>query len=603
MLKSYLHARFADPASTPALLRRLIVEQAAAQWQRYALALGFMLLAAAATAVGAYLIGDVINAAYLDKNLPGIVALAFLIAMIFMVKAVASYGGALQLARIGNRIVADNQRRLFARLLQQNLGFFAERHSSEFVARLNVGAAAATQALNLLISSIGRDLFSVIALTAVMAVQDPVMSLFTIIVVPPALVLLRNMIRRIRTVARRQFTGTSHILETMQESVQGIRIVKAFTIEHAMRERFDMHVAELEKESNKWARIAHRSGPFMEALGAWAIAIVLVYGGYRAIQTGATPGQFFSFLAAFMLAYEPAKRLARLNIDLNSALVGVRILFEITDRPATEEPDDDKPPLQLSSGHIEFVDVQFAYRPGERVIRNLSLEAQPGKVTALVGPSGGGKSTIFNLMLRFYEVDGGAIVVDGQNIATVSRQSLRRQIAYVGQDIFLFRGSVRENIAIGRPGAIETEIVAAARAAYAHDFIVGFPRGYDTPVGEHGMQLSGGERQRIAVARALLKNAPIILLDEATASLDAESEQLVQSAIERLCRGRTTLVIAHRMHTVVDAHRIFVIEDGSVAEAGRHDELLRRSGRYASFYRLQLRAQEHPAAVAIVPSA
>jgi ATP-binding cassette subfamily B protein len=303
-----------------------------------------------------------------------------------------------------------------------------------------------------------------------------------------------------------------------------------------------------------------------------------------------------------MLAYEPAKRLARLNIDLNSALVGVRLLFEIIDHPPTEEPDDDKPPLGLSQARVEFADVQFSYRPGEKVIRHLSLVAQPGKVTALVGPSGGGKSTIFNLILRFYDVNGGAIIIDGQDIATVSRQSLRRQVAYVGQDIFLFRGSVRDNIAVGRAAATEADITAAAQAAHAHDFIARCPHGYDTPVGEHGMQLSGGERQRIAVARALLKNAPIILLDEATASLDAESEQLVQSAIERLCRGRTTLVIAHRLHTVVDADHIYVIEDGTVSESGRHDELLRRNGRYASFYRLQLRNQEQGLAVAIASS-
>jgi ATP-binding cassette subfamily B protein len=293
-----------------------------------------------------------------------------------------------------------------------------------------------------------------------------------------------------------------------------------------------------------------------------------------------------------MLAYEPAKRLARLNIDLNSGLVGVRILFDVVDHPPTEQPDENKPALKLTTAHVEFADVQFGYRPGEKVIRNLSFVAEPGKVTALVGPSGGGKSTILNLILRFYEVGGGSIVIDGQNIADVSRRSLRGQLAYVGQDVFLFRGSVRENIALGRSDATEAEIVAAAKAAYAHDFIMAFPRGYDTQVGEHGMQVSGGERQRIAVARALLKDAPVILLDEATASLDSESERQVQGAIEHLCQGRTTIVIAHRLHTVVDADRIFVIEDGTVAESGRHDELLRKGGRYASFYRLQLRDQE-----------
>ena len=321
------------------------------------------------------------------------------------------------------------------------------------------------------------------------------------------------------------------------------------------------------------------------------------------IATGATPGQFFSFLAAFMLAYEPAKRLARLNLDLSSGLVGVRILFDVIDHPPTETPDAEKPALKLSAGRVEFAEVQFAYRPGERVIRNLSFVAEPGRITALVGPSGGGKSTIFNLLLRFHEADGGSVIIDGQNIASVSRRSLRSQIAYVGQDVFLFRGSIRENIAVGRAGASEAEIVNAARAAYAHDFIMAFPRGYDTPAGEHGTQLAGGERQRIAVARALLKDAHLILLDEATASLDSELERQVQGAIEHLCRGRTTIVIAHRLHTVVDADRIFVIEDGTVAELGRHEELLRKSGRYASFYRLQLRDQQPAPRVAIVSSA
>ena len=454
--------------------------------------------------------------------------------------------------------------------------------------------------LNLLITSIGRDLLSLIALAAVMAYQDPVMSLFSVVVVPPAMLILRKLIKRIKTIAHQQFTGNTRILETLQETIQGIRTVKAFTLEDGMRARFDGNVADLEQELNKWARVAYRSSPLMEALGGFAIAGALIYGGYRVIETGATPGQFFSFLAAFMLAYEPAKRLARLNIDLNSGLVGVRILFDVIDHPPTEAPDEGKPPLKLSTARVEFANVQFSYRPGERVIRNLSFVAEPGKVTALVGPSGGGKSTILNLILRLCEADDGAIVIDGQNIAGVSRRSLREQLAYVGQDVFLFRGTVRENITLGRPDATEAEIVAAAKAAYAHDFIMAFPRGYDSQVGEHGTQVSGGERQRIAVARALLKDAPVILLDEATASLDSESERQVQGAIEHLCQGRTTIVIAHRLHTVVDADRIFVIEDGAVAESGRHSELLRKGGRYASYYRLQLRDQEPgpPGAVA-----
>ncbi len=508
--------------SAKILIRRLVLEQALLQWPRYAVAFALMAVAAAMTALAAYLVGDVINAAYVDKNLPGIVVLAFATAGIFAIKGLATYGHSVLLSQVGNRIIARNQRRLFESLINQNLSFFSDRHSSEFMARLTTGAAAASQVINLLVSAIGRDLLSLIGLLTVMFIQDPVMSFFAFVVVPPAFIALRQMIRRITKIARDQFKGGVRILETLHETLQGIRTVKAFTYEDAMRHRINANIAELERESNKWARVAHRASPMMETLGGFAVAAVLVYGGWRVIETGATPGQFFSFLAAFMLAYEPAKRLARLNIELNSALVGVRILFEIVDRPPTELREDGKPPLKLDAARLEFRDVQFGYRPGEVTIRNMSFVAEPGTVTALVGPSGGGKSTVLNLILRFYELQGGAIVIDGQTIADVSLPSLRRQIAHVGQDVFLFHGTIRDNIAVGRPDATDEEIVAAAKAANAHDFIMALPGGYQAVTGERGAQLSGGERQRISIARALVKDAPIILLDEATAALDSE---------------------------------------------------------------------------------
>ena len=595
MFKSKFNVLLAQRDSATAIIHRLLTEQALGLWRRYAVAFTLMAVAAGATALGAYLIGNVINAAYVDKNLPGIVVLALVTAVIFMVKGAASYGSAVMMSQIGNRIIALNQRRMFNALIEQNVAFFSERHSSEFMARLTTGAAAASQVINLLITAIGRDLLSLIALLTVMVVQDPIMSFFSFVVAPPAFVVLRKMIRRIYKIARDQFTGGTRILETMQETVQGIRIVKAFTLEDMMRQRLDANVAELENESNKWARVAHRASPLMEALGGFAIAGALIYGGFRVIETGATPGQFFSFLTAFMLAYEPAKRLARLNIDLNSGLVGVRVMFEIVDSPPTEPNDDDKPALKVTTARVDFKDVLFGYRPGEIVIRGMTFTVEPGKMTALVGPSGGGKSTVLNMIMRFYETTAGSIEIDGQNIAGVSRRSLREQVAYVGQDVFLFHGSIRENIAIGKPGASEAEIVAAAQAAHAHEFISKFPAGYDTPVGERGAQLSGGERQRVAIARALVRNAPIILLDEATASLDSESERLVQDAMTRLCEGRTTIAIAHRLHTITHADRILVVESGAIVESGRHDELLRKGGRYAAFYRLQIKGEQEPA--------
>jgi subfamily B ATP-binding cassette protein MsbA len=584
------------------LVRRLLTEQGLVHWRKYAIAFTLMALAAGCTAFSAYLIGDVINQAYVNRSLPGIIVIRAITVVLFSVKGLATYGHSVMLSRIGNRIVADNQRAVFSKLLNEGLGFFSDRHSTEFIARLSTGAAAATQVINLLITSVGRDLLSLIGLVTVMVVQDPLLSFFSFVVAPPAFFVLRRLIRRIYSIARTQFQGGTRIIETLQETLQGIRIVKAFTLEDIMRERFDRNVAAVEHEANKMARVSNRASPLMETLGGCAIAIAITYGGYRVIETGATPGQFFSFITAFLLAYEPAKRLARLNIELNSALVGVRVLFEVIDSPPSEAPDDNKPALRTTAARLEFKNVHFAYRAEEAVLRGMSFVAEAGKLTALVGPSGGGKSTVFNLLLRFYENERGLITIDDQDISKVSRRSLRQHIAYVGQDVFLFRDTIRENIAFGKPGASDDEIVAAAKAAYAHDFILSFPRGYDTPVGEHGLQLSGGQRQRVAIARALIKNAPIILLDEATAALDSESELQVREAMEHLCHGRTTLAIAHRLHTVSHADRIYVVEDGRAVESGRHDELLRKDGRYASFYRLQLKTQEPDSPVVAVAS-
>ena len=591
MLQSLFPSSVADRDSALVLIRRLVVEYGLGQWRRYALAFLLMGIAAACTAIPAYLVGDLVNLANVEHNFPRVVLVGSAAAFAFAIKGAATYGQSVILSRIANRIIAENQRRLFGKLLTESIGFFTQRHSSEFAARLMSGAAAATQVLNLLISSFGRDLLSLIGLVGVMILKDPILSAAILLVCPPAMVLLRKMVKRTRGIAQTQFTGGTRILETLQETLQGIRIVKAFTLENLLRARFDANVAAVESEANKMARVANRTSPLTEVLGGFAMAGVIIYGGYRVIENVASAGALFSFVTAFLLALEPAKRLARFNVDLSSNLVAVRILFEIIDSAATEPPDDDRPSLVLTQARVAFSDVSFFYRPGDPVLRHLSFVAEPAQVTALVGHSGGGKSTILNLIPRFYEVSSGTIAIDQQNIATVSRRSLRAQIGYVSQDVFLFHGTIRDNIAFGKPGATEAEIVAAARAAHAHDFISAFAKGYDTPVGERGLQLSGGERARIAIARALIKNAPIILLDEATAALDSQSERHVQEAIAELCAGRTTVVIAHRLATVMHAHQILVIESGEVVETGRHDELLAKGGRYAAFCRLQLEKQ------------
>src|SRR3954467_7219282 len=583
-----------DPYGAAILIRRLVMEQGFVYWRRYVTAFALMGVSAGATAGSAYILGQVINQAYIDKNVTGIAILSGVTVVLLFIKGLATYGHTVILSKISNAILANNQRRLFAKLMSESIGFYSERHSSEFLARLTSGAKSITDVLTLLINAVGRDLLLLVSLIFVMVTQDPILSFIGLVVVPPAMLILRKLIKRIKGLAHNQFTGSADIMETMQESLQGIRTVKAFTLEQAMQRRIDENIAVVERNANKMARVSNRSNPLMEMLGGFAVAGCLLYGGYSVVALGATPGQFFSFMTAFLLATEPAKRLARLNIDLNSQLVGARMLLEVVDSPASERSDDDKPALKLAESRMEFRDVSFAYRTDEPVLNRMSFVAEPGKMTALVGPSGGGKSTVLALLLRLYEVNDGAVLVDGQAISQVSRKSLRQQTAYVGQDVYLFRDTIGANIAFGKVGATQDEIVAAAKAACAHEFITGFPLGYDTPVGEHGTQLSGGQRQRIAVARALIRDAPIILLDEATAALDSESEKAVQEAIEHLCQNRTTIVIAHRLHTIMHADAILVVEGGEIVERGRHDELLRRGGRYAQFFRLQQRETAPP---------
>jgi len=595
MLSSRFEKLFADPEGAFALIRRLLLEHAAERWKRYALAFMLMAVTAACTALIAYLLKYVVNETYIGRDFGAIVVLGICAMVLYILIGASTYGHTVVLAHINSRIVADIQQKTFDKILNQGLGYFADRHTSDFIARLAAGTTAVTQVLNLLILALGRDLLTLIGLAVVMAVQDPVLFFIGVVGVPPAMLVLRKLIRRIRVIAHSQFTGGARILETLQETLQGIRIVKSFTLEEEMRARFAVSVAEIENAANKMARVANRASPLMETIAGVGVALAVIYSGYRVINTGATAGELVAFVAAFVFAFEPAKRLARLNIDLNANLIGAKVLYELIDAPPTEPIAGDEPPLVLSPAvRIEFSGVRFAYRKDEPVIRGMSFVAEPGKVTALVGASGGGKSTVLNLLLRFYDPDSGTITVDGRDTWLLPRRALRRQIGYVGQQVHLFRGSIRDNIAFGKPGASEAEIIAAARAAHAHDFITDFPAGYATEVGEHGLLLSGGQRQRVAIARALIKNAPIILLDEATAALDSESERQVQDAMAHLCEGRTTVVVAHRLATIMHADRILVVEHGTVVETGRHDELLRKGGRYAAFYRAQLKEQGAP---------
>ena len=563
------------------MLRRLLLDQGAKHWKGYAFAFAMMGLIATATSISAWIIGQIVDKIFVGRSLSAVWEITFAIVAIYAVKGLATYGQQVVLSRVANGIVADIQTRIFNQMLRMKVAFYGRAHSSEFIARQAFIAQSASNVLNLLITTLSRDALTIVGLVIVMVSQDPLLSLLALMFVPGAVLGVRKIGIRVRKIMASEFQGAMQMMESLQETAQGVRIVKAFTLEDFMRARQGAAIEGFRKAANKLARVSSRTSPIMESLGGFAIAAVVLYSGYTVIIRGKPPGGLFSFITSVIMLYEPMKRVARLHVDLSAGLFGVAMLYDFLDQREFEEDPPFAPELHVTHGRIEFRDVVFGYRAEERVLHSISFVAEAGKTTALVGRSGGGKSTVMSLILRLYEIESGEILCDGVDIATVTRKSLREQIAYVAQENFLFKGSVRDNIAMGRPGASEAEIVAAAKAAYAHDFIMGFERDYDTPCGEHGMQLSGGQRQRIAIARAFLKDAPIILLDEATSALDSESEQAIQKALRTLCEGRTTIVIAHRLSTVAQADEICVIDRGRIVERGRHGELLAQGRTYS----------------------
>ncbi|WP_439529209.1 ABC transporter ATP-binding protein [Pannonibacter sp.] len=579
---------FSDPDGSYVLIRRLIAENAREHLPGYALTIVFMALIAASTAASAWIMRDVINEVFINRDKAMITLISVAVMGIFAVKGFATFGQQVLMSRIGNAIVARIQNRLFEVIIRQDMAFFDHTPLGDLTTRLAHNSQAARGVIDMVILSLGRDVLSVIGLVSVMVLQDPALSVVALLIMPPAVFGVSLLVRRVRKHARSQFVSTTRIVSAMQETTIGIRVVKAFRVEERMRQEMGKAIRDVEHRSNRIASLTARTSPLMETLGGFAVAMVIFYGGYSVVERGQDPGAFFAFITALLLAYEPVKRLARLQVNLNTSLVGVRLMYEMLDRPPSYADRQGSAELVVPKGEVCFEDVAFSYGEAS-ALDGLNFTAEAGKVTALVGGSGAGKSTTFSLIERFYDVTGGRVLIDGQDIREVTLASLRDHIALVTQDTFLFDLSIRDNIALGRPGASDGDIIRAAMDANAHEFIEAQAQGYDTLVGEGGGRLSGGQRQRIAIARAMLRNAPILLLDEATSALDAESEAKVQVALKRLMQGRTTLVIAHRLATVRDADRILVFDRGQVVEAGTHDELVARDGLYRRLADLQFR--------------
>ncbi|MCW3783838.1 ABC transporter ATP-binding protein, partial [Defluviimonas salinarum] len=396
---------------------------------------------------------------------------------------------------------------------------------------------------------------------------------------------IRKILGRVRQIMEAEMASAAEIIKVIQETSAGIRVVKAFALEDSMAERMRSAVASVESRANALARLEAATSPLMETLSGFAIAAVVALSAVSLFgDTATTPGELMSFVTALLMAYEPAKRLARMRVSLESGMVGVGMMYHILDTPISVTEAPEARPLPAGPGAVRLCEVSFGYGKDRPILRGLDITFEAGRTTALVGPSGGGKSTIINLIMRLYDPTEGSVEIDGCDLREARFASLRDRIAFVGQETFLFAGSVMHNIRLGRREATDDEVIAAAKAANAHDFILGLPQGYASNVGENGGNLSGGQRQRIAIARALLRDAPILLMDEATSALDSESEFLVQQALGRLTEGRTTIVIAHRLSTVMSADRIVVIKDGQVDEEGAPDSLLARDGLFRTLY-------------------
>ncbi|WP_037070695.1 ABC transporter ATP-binding protein [Rhizobium sp. CF142] len=569
------------------ILKRIIAENGRDHLWGYVFAISCLVIIALSTAFTAWIMRAIIDEAFANRRADVVWIICLSIFIAFMLRGFASYGQGVALSRIGNDIVARYQRRIYSHLMTLSVGYFNESRSAHIAAQVSQNVTGIRDVLNLTITSTVRDLLTFVSLIGVMVVQDPLLSLAVFILAPPLLYALRYVSKRLRSATREAVDLNSHVLGAMQETIQGISIVKAFTMEEALENKVNKLIGAAEGRANRIARLSERTSPLTESFAGFAVASVLAYAAYRSIYQGVPPGAFFSFVTALLLAYDPARRLARLQVQMERAIVNARMIYELLDMEPRQRDLPDAKPLVVTEAKIEFRNVSFAYG-NESVLDGVTLTAEGGKTTALVGPSGAGKSTVISLIPRFYDPKAGEILIDGQDIAHITKRSLRQQLAYVSQQPYLFEGTIRDNIRYGRPEATDEDIEKAARLAYAHDFIVAQPQGYDTPVGENGVTLSGGQRQRLSIARALVRNAPILLLDEATSALDTESEAAVQKALDEAMTGRTVVVIAHRLSTVVRADKIIVMQQGRVVEEGNHETLAKVSdGLYARLNNLQ----------------
>ncbi|WP_428246351.1 ABC transporter ATP-binding protein [Ferrovibrio sp.] len=587
----------ATPATTTAkapsswiLIRRLLAEHVRPHIGTLAIAALSMAVVAAATAGNAWLLKPILDGLFGQGNPDWLYLIPAMVIGVAVIKGFAGYLEGSLMGGFGERIIADTQVRMYAKLMHADLAWLHQIHSGKLIASFLYDAHLLREAVGKALTGIVKDSLSLIFLAIVMFLQYWQLSLVVCVIFPMVAIFSRRLGKKTRKGSKRSQEETGKLTTILSETFDGARMVKAYGMEDRETERARASVEQRLTHAMRVIRARAAASPSTEALGGIAIGIVAFIGGQQIIAGTTTPGTLGSFIAAVLMAYQPLKSISTLNVSLQEGLAAAERIFAVLDQEATIRDAADAKTLTVQGGEIRFEQVSFAYDPEHPALRTVTIQVPAGRKAALVGASGAGKSTILNLIPRFYDASAGQVLIDGQDVRGVTLSSLRGSIALVSQELTLFDDTVRANIAYGRSGASQAEIEAAASAAAAHDFITGLPQGYDTLVGENGVKLSGGQRQRIAIARAMLRDAPILLLDEATSALDSESERLIQEALRRLMQGRTTLVIAHRLSTVIDADIIFVLDRGQLVEQGSHAELLAKGGVYARLYATQFAA-------------
>jgi ATP-binding cassette, subfamily B, bacterial MsbA len=591
-------------ARSSVLISRLVRGFVWRHAHRIALAFFCMGLAGGSTALRAWLMEPVLDRIFIARESALLLLLAGAALTLALVKGVADYAQSILMSRVGLRVITDVQTALYARLIRADLAYFNAQPSGILISRLISDVWLLRNAAANVLTGIGRDAVTVVFLVGVMFYQDWALALIAFVAFPLAIRPIVSIGKRMRRVSVNTQVEMGQLTTLLSQTFQGARHVKSYGMEDYEKGRAAGLFERVFRLADRANRTRARAGPMMEALGGAAIALVIFYGGHQVIDGARTPGAFFSFITALLLAYQPVKSLATLNASLQEGLAAAQRVFDVLDIEPTIRDRPGAQPLQIAGGEVRFEAVRFGYQPGTVALDGVSLTVPAGSTVALVGPSGAGKSTLLNLIPRFYDADNGTIAIDGQPVGSVTIASLRGAVALVSQEVSLFDDTVRANIAYGRFGAPQADIEMAAAAAGADGFIRELPHGYDTVVGEHGIRLSGGQRQRLAIARAMLKDAPILLLDEATSALDSESERHVQAALRALMRGRTTVVIAHRLSTIIGADLICVLDRGHIVETGRHAQLLARNGLYARLYETQFAGERElaPAAADVAGS-